>query len=64
MASLTIELLGWIGTTMVVAAYLLLTRGKLESKSRAYQLLNLIGALGIGLNAFMNRAYPPKIHLR
>lgn len=58
MASTAIEMVGWSGTALVVAAYLLLTKRVLKSDSTVYQVLNLAGALGIGTNALINHAYP------
>lgn len=58
MASTAIEMVGWSGTALVVAAYLLLTKRALKSDSSSYQLLNLIGAIGIGFNSLVNHAYP------
>ncbi len=58
MASTAIEMVGWSGTALVVAAYLLLTKRVLKSDSTVYQALNLAGALGIGTNALINHAYP------
>lgn len=59
MASPVIEIVGWIGTVLIVGAYFLLTGGKLKSDSAAYQGMNLLGALGIVVNALANNAYPP-----
>ncbi len=58
MASVAVEVVGWVGTACVLVAYFLLTKGKLTSASRAYQALNLIGALLIGTNSLINRALP------
>lgn len=51
-------MVGWSGTALVVAAYLLLTKRALKSDSSSYQLLNLIGAICIGFNSLVNHAYP------
>lgn len=58
MASTAIEMVGWSGTALVVAAYLLITGKVIKSDSSSYQLLNLIGAIGIGFNSLVNHAYP------
>ena len=43
---------------MILAAYALLTAGKLEARSRAYQWLNVLGALGFIINSGWNGAIP------
>jgi len=53
-----IQILGWIGTALIVNAYFLVSRQYLSSQSRAYQLLNLLGALGVGVNVFYQQAWP------
>lgn len=58
MAGVAIEVMGWVGTACVLVAYFLLTKEKMTSSSRMYQLLNLIGALLIGANSLVNRALP------
>ena len=42
-----IHLVGLIGTILVLAAYLLLSTGRVESNSYRYQLMNLLGALSL-----------------
>lgn len=59
MASLLIEIVGWIGTILILMAYLLLTRKNLASSSKLYHILNLIGGAGIVVEAVSNGAYPP-----
>lgn len=52
------EIIGWMGTGAILLAYLLLSSGKLESNSKEYQLLNLIGAMGIIANSAIHGALP------
>ncbi len=49
---------GWIGTILCLVAYFLVSREYVTSKSRSYALMNLFGALGIGLNVFHHQAWP------
>ena len=58
MAVLVVEVIGWIGVVFLVLAYFLLTHHDLNSRSKLYQWMNLIGAVLIGINAFTNKAYP------
>ncbi|MEK7616748.1 MAG: hypothetical protein AAB414_01710 [Patescibacteria group bacterium] len=52
------EIIGWIGVGLVVSAYFLLATKKLSSSSRIYHLMNLLGAIGVGFNAFAKGANP------
>ena len=49
---------GWIGTALVVLAYLLVSTGHISARSKRYQLLNLFGAIGVGMNVFHQNAWP------
>ena len=53
-----IEIIGWTGTVMLVLAYLLLTLGKLQSRSWAYQIMNAAGAAAIVVTSFYYGALP------
>ena len=53
-----IEIVGWVAAMLILAAYALLTAGKLTADDRAYQWMNVIGALGILINSGWNRAIP------
>lgn len=52
------SIVGWIGMAMVLLAYYLVTTQKVSGKNRAYQLLNLGGAIGIGANVWHQQAWP------
>ncbi len=52
------EVVGWIGGTLILAGYFLLTNGKLDAKSPTYQWLNVVGALGFIANSGWNGAWP------
>ena len=56
--TLMIEIVGWVAAMLILAAYALLTAGKLTADDRAYQWMNVIGALGILINSGWNRAIP------
>lgn len=53
-----IELIGWIGATLIVAAYALLSAGKIQGDSRIYHWMNICGAIGFVVNSGWNGAYP------
>lgn len=52
------EIVGWIGAFLVIAAYFLVSTKKLSPTSTTYQLMNLLGALGVGVNVLVQKAYP------
>jgi hypothetical protein len=53
-----IEAIGWIAALLILAAYGLLSAGRLSAQDPAYQWMNVIGALGILLNSGWNGAVP------
>jgi hypothetical protein len=58
MLDIAVEIIGWVAAVLILGAYGLLTAGKLEAQSRAYQWMNVVGALGILLNSGWNGAIP------
>lgn len=53
-----IQTIGWIGTILIALAYLLVSHQLVSTKSRVYQLMNLLGAIGLGISVFHQRAWP------
>lgn len=53
-----IQIFGWVGTLLIVSAYFLVSRKIVDAQSRAYQLMNLFGAIGVGMNVFYQEAWP------
>jgi hypothetical protein len=49
---------GWLAAGLILAAYGLLTAGRLKSDSRAYQSMNVVGAAGFIANSGWNGAIP------
>lgn len=58
MLELAIEAVGWIAALLILAAYALLTAGELKGDDRAYQWMNVVGALGFIVNSGWNGAVP------
>lgn len=58
MLEIAIEIAGWIGAVLVLLAYVLVSTGRLEGRSIAFQVLNLIGALGFIANTAWHGAIP------
>ncbi len=55
---LLMEIAGWTGTILIVSAYFLVSREYVTGKSRIYQTMNLLGAIGVGINVFHYEAWP------
>lgn len=53
-----IQIVGWIGTFLIVLAYLLTSNKKVDGSSKIYQTINLLGAIGVGINVFHQKAWP------
>jgi hypothetical protein len=56
--NLTIEIVGWLAALLILAAYGLISAGKIEARSLSYQLLNILGAAGFIVNSGWNGAIP------
>lgn len=53
-----IETIGWSAAATMLAAYFLLTSGRLGSKSGSYQWMNVLSGAGFIVNSGWNGAYP------
>lgn len=56
-----IEIIGWIGSVMVVLAYALNMYKKMASDSIAYYLLNIVGSCCLIVNTIYHHAIPSAI---
>ena len=52
------QIFGWIGTAVIIIAYLLVSYKKVDGSNKYYQLMNLLGAACVGLNVFYQKAWP------
>lgn len=52
------QIIGWAGALLVVLAYFLISYKKIASTSKLYQILNLVGAICVGINAYYQEAFP------
>lgn len=53
------QTIGWVGTAFILIAYLSLVYFKqITEDSKSYQLLNLFGAILIGISVFYKTAWP------
>ena len=55
---LAIEVAGWASALLILAAYAMLSLGKLGGRSPAYQWMNVAGAAGFIVNSGYNGAIP------
>jgi len=59
--AILVEILGWLGSVMIVGAYFFNIRGKLAASSPVYIWCNCVGGLFFTLNTFYHQAYPSMI---
>jgi hypothetical protein len=58
MLEFAIEAIGWMAALLILAAYALLSAGKLTARDRSYQWMNVLGAIGFIVNSGWNGAIP------
>ena len=59
--NILVEAAGWIGAALILGSYLLLSAGRLEGRSPAYQWLNVAGAAGFIVNSGAHGAVPSTV---
>lgn len=59
--TIVIEVIGWTAAAIILAAYILLSLGKLEGRGYLYQWMNVIGASGFIVNSGYNGALPSAV---
>lgn len=52
------DLAGWIGMVLLILAYSMISFKKIKSKSKPFHFINLLGAIGILINAIYNKLFP------
>ncbi len=52
-----VEIAGWSGAGILLAAYALVSLRKLTGDGNAFQIMNIVGAAGIALHSGTNRAW-------
>ena len=58
---ITIEVLGWIASVLIVGAYFFNIRGTLKASSPLYFWSNLVGGVFFVFNTFYHHAYPSMV---
>ncbi|MEA3140469.1 MAG: hypothetical protein QOK23_2638 [Gammaproteobacteria bacterium] len=53
-----VSVAGWTAAVLILGAYSLLSFGRIEARSRIYQVMNIIGAGGFIVNCAYNSAWP------
>jgi hypothetical protein len=53
-----LESIGWTGAVLILAAYVMLSLGRLDGRSRVYQWMNVVGAICFIINSGYNGAIP------
>ena len=56
--NMLVEILGWIGSVLIVGSYALNITGRLATTSKFYVLANIIGGLFFVVNTYFHQAYP------
>jgi hypothetical protein len=56
--NITIEILGWIASVLIVGSYALNITGRLKANSKWYVWANIIGGLFFVINTYFHQAYP------
>jgi hypothetical protein len=59
--ALLVEVVGWVGALLILAAYMLLSLGRVQAESTLYQWMNVVGAAGFIVNGFWNGAVPSAV---
>lgn len=55
---LFVEIAGWVGASLILGAYLLLSMGRVTGQSPLYQAMNVAGAAGFIVNGWWHGAVP------
>ncbi len=61
MNNIIIEVLGWIGSVLIVGAYFMNIRGKWKASEPLYIWFNFIGGVFFVINTIYHAAYPSAI---
>lgn len=54
---IVIEVVGWVGAAAILAGYFLFSIGRIKNGYR-YQVINLVGASALLVNALANQSWP------
>jgi hypothetical protein len=55
---IVVEIVGWFGVLFYVTAYLMLSLGKLKAHNYGFHFLNMLGAIGLSIDAAFQGDWP------
>jgi len=55
------EAIGWVGISLIVSAYALISLGVLSAETFIYIIMNIIGSIGVIYISFKKKTYQPGI---
>ena len=58
---IAVDVAGWVGASLILGAYLLLSMGKVTGQSLLYQAMNVAGAAGFIVNGWWHGAVPSAV---
>ena len=58
MTTIIVDVVGWIGAASLLSAYAFVSSGRLHGSGLGFQLLNLVGAVGLLVNGVYHGAWP------
>lgn len=58
MTTIVVDVIGWIGAASLLSAYALVSSGRLDGSDLGFQVLNLVGAVGLLVNGVYHGAWP------
>ena len=53
-----IQIIGWMGMAIIIFTHILVSTKKVTGTSKRYQVVNLIGAVMVGINVYYARSWP------
>jgi hypothetical protein len=54
-----IDIIGWVGSILLITAYWLNSNNKVNAQSVVYQCLNIVGSICFIVTTVYHEAYPP-----
>jgi hypothetical protein len=58
---LMVDVAGWLAALLILGGYALLTAGKVNARTPAYQWMNVLGAIGFVINSGYFKAWPSAV---
>ncbi|QMW23312.1 CBU_0592 family membrane protein [Sandaracinobacteroides saxicola] len=59
--TILVEAVGWLGASLILGAYILVSMGRIAARSRTFQWMNVVGAAGFVVNSGANGAIPSAV---